>query len=39
MDVAVDLPRPRRRGDARAAAIEGRILDRLVGRSGMGLGR
>jgi sulfonate transport system ATP-binding protein len=32
MDVAVDLPRPRRRGDARAAAIEGRILDRLLGR-------
>jgi sulfonate transport system ATP-binding protein len=30
MDVAVDLPRPRRRGDAEAAAIEGRILDRLL---------
>jgi sulfonate transport system ATP-binding protein len=39
MDVAVDLPRPRRRGDALAAAIEGRVLDRLVGRSGKGLGR
>jgi sulfonate transport system ATP-binding protein len=33
MDVAVELPRPRRRGDAHAAAIEGRILDRLLGRS------
>jgi sulfonate transport system ATP-binding protein len=32
MDVTVDLPRPRRRGDPRAAAIEGRILDRLLGR-------
>jgi sulfonate transport system ATP-binding protein len=30
MDVAVDLPRPRRRGDPRAASIEGRILDRLL---------
>src|SRR4051794_1517630 len=26
MDIAVDLPRPRRHGDPRAAAIEGRIL-------------
>jgi len=34
MDVDVDLPRPRRRGDAQAAAIEGRILDRLLQRSG-----
>jgi sulfonate transport system ATP-binding protein len=33
MDVAVELPRPRRRGDAHAAAIEGRILDQLLGRS------
>jgi sulfonate transport system ATP-binding protein len=33
MDVAVDLPRPRRRGDAGAAAIEGRVLDRLLRRS------
>jgi sulfonate transport system ATP-binding protein len=32
MDVAVDLPRPRRRGDPRAAAIEGRILDQLLQR-------
>jgi sulfonate transport system ATP-binding protein len=32
MDVVVDLPRPRRRGDPQAAAIEGRILDRLLGR-------
>jgi sulfonate transport system ATP-binding protein len=30
LDVAVDLPRPRRRGDPRAAAIEGRILERLL---------
>ena len=30
MDVAVDLPRPRRRGNREAAAIEGRILDRLL---------
>jgi sulfonate transport system ATP-binding protein len=33
MDIAVDLPRPRRRGDARRAEIEGRILDRLLLRS------
>ena len=32
MDVAVDLPRPRRRGDREAAAIEGRILQRLLQR-------
>jgi sulfonate transport system ATP-binding protein len=32
MDVEVDLPRPRRHGDPQAAAIEGRILDRLLGR-------
>jgi sulfonate transport system ATP-binding protein len=32
MDVTVDLPRPRRHGDPAAAAIEGRILDRLLGR-------
>jgi len=30
LDIAVDLPRPRRRGDPAAAAIEGRILDRLL---------
>jgi len=30
MDVTVDIPRPRRRGDAAAAAVEGRILDRLL---------
>lgn len=34
LDVPVDLPRPRRRGDPWAAAIEGRILDRLLQRSG-----
>jgi sulfonate transport system ATP-binding protein len=32
MDVTVDLPRPRRHGDPAAAAIQGRILDRLLGR-------
>ncbi|MDR3529401.1 MAG: ATP-binding cassette domain-containing protein [Rhodopila sp.] len=32
MDVTVDLPRPRRRGDPAAAAIEGRILERLLER-------
>ncbi|MFL5279702.1 MAG: ABC transporter ATP-binding protein [Rhodopila sp.] len=32
MDVRVGLPRPRRRGDPAAAAIEGRILDRLLKR-------
>jgi sulfonate transport system ATP-binding protein len=33
MDIAVGLPRPRRRGDLAAAAIEGRILDRLLRQS------
>jgi sulfonate transport system ATP-binding protein len=32
MDVMVNLPRPRRHGDPEAAAIEGRILDRLLKR-------
>jgi len=32
LDVIVDLPRPRRRGDREAAAIEGRILERLLQR-------
>ena len=32
LDVTVDLPRPRRRGDREAAAIEGRILERLLQR-------
>ena len=31
LDVAVDVPRPRRRGDAALAALEGRILDELLG--------
>jgi sulfonate transport system ATP-binding protein len=31
MDVGIDLPRPRRRGDAALAALEARILDRLLG--------
>ncbi|GEP04649.1 ATP-binding cassette domain-containing protein [Methylobacterium oxalidis] len=30
LDVAVDVPRPRRRGDPDLAALEGRILDRLL---------
>lgn len=30
VDLPVDLPRPRRRGDPAAAAIEGRVLDRLL---------
>lgn len=34
LDVAVDSPRPRRRGDARLAALEGRILDQLLGARG-----
>jgi sulfonate transport system ATP-binding protein len=33
MDVPVHLPRPRRRGDPEAAAIEGRILERLLQKS------
>jgi sulfonate transport system ATP-binding protein len=32
LDLAVDLPRPRRRGDPLAATIEGRILERLLQR-------
>jgi sulfonate transport system ATP-binding protein len=31
MDVRVDLPRPRRRGSAEVAALEGRILEKLLG--------
>lgn len=30
LDIAVDLPRPRRHGDREAAAIEGRILEQLL---------
>jgi sulfonate transport system ATP-binding protein len=33
-DVSVDLSRPRRRGDAAAAAIEGHVLDRLLDERG-----
>ena len=32
LDIEVDLPRPRHRGDAAAADIEGRVLDRLLHR-------
>jgi sulfonate transport system ATP-binding protein len=31
MDLTVDLPRPRRRGDPAAAALEGQILETLFG--------
>lgn len=31
LDLAVDVPRPRHRGDPTLAALEGRILDRLLG--------
>jgi sulfonate transport system ATP-binding protein len=34
LDVAVTAPRPRHRGDARLAALEGRILDHLFGERG-----
>jgi sulfonate transport system ATP-binding protein len=33
LDVAVDLPRPRRRGSPEAAALEGEILARLLGET------
>jgi len=33
LDIAIDLPRPRRRGDPAFAAIEGRVLDHLFGRT------
>ncbi|MEJ0019201.1 MAG: ATP-binding cassette domain-containing protein [Acetobacteraceae bacterium] len=32
MDITVDLPRPRRRGDPRGAAIEGEVLQRIQRR-------
>lgn len=32
LDIRVDIPRPRRHGDAELARIEGVILDRLLGR-------
>ncbi|MGG3815857.1 ABC transporter ATP-binding protein, partial [Methylorubrum rhodesianum] len=31
LDVDVDVPRPRRRGDPALAELEGRILERLLG--------
>jgi sulfonate transport system ATP-binding protein len=34
LDVAVDLPRPRQRGSAEVAALEGRILDQLFATAG-----
>ena len=37
-DIAVELPRPRRTGDADAARIEGRILDHLLLRRCLGHG-
>jgi len=36
MDIAVDLPRPRERGSAEVAELEGRILRALVGNSPAG---
>lgn len=33
LDIRIDLPRPRRRGDAAFAALEGRVLDQLFGRT------
>ena len=33
LDIRIDLPRPRRRGDAAFAALEGRVLDQLFGRA------
>ncbi len=37
LDLSVDVPRPRRRGDATLAALEGRILDRLFNDHGAGI--
>jgi sulfonate transport system ATP-binding protein len=37
LDLPVDLPRPRRRGDATLASLEGRILDRLFDDHGTGI--
>lgn len=33
LDIRIDLPRPRRRGDPAFAEIEGRVLDHLFGRN------
>lgn len=38
LDVTVDLPRPRRRGSAELAKLEGAILDRLFGNAERGTG-
>jgi sulfonate transport system ATP-binding protein len=37
LDLAVDLPRPRHRGDSRLAALEGRILEYLFNDQGAGI--
>jgi sulfonate transport system ATP-binding protein len=37
LDLPVDVPRPRRRGDPALAALEGRILDRLFNDHGAGI--
>ncbi len=37
LDLAVDVPRPRRRGDPSLAALEGRILDHLFNDQGLGI--
>ena len=34
LDLAIDLPRPRRRGSAELARLEGEVLDRLFGGAG-----
>jgi sulfonate transport system ATP-binding protein len=34
LDITVDAPRPRHRGDARLAALEGRIIDHLFNDQG-----
>ena len=37
LDLPVDVPRPRRKGDPSLAALEGRILDRLFNDHGAGI--
>ena len=37
LDIAVDVPRPRRRGDSKLARIEGRIFDHLFNDQGAGI--
>ena len=37
LDIPVDVPRPRRRGDPKLAGIEGRIIDHLFNDGGAGI--